>query len=143
MIGSIIHLLRLARAGYVLAHEGVFASVDPMMVPPAARLPLALAKLIARRKLAPGGTRLAAAMGRLGPSYVKLGQFLATRPDVVGPNVVRELEQLQDRVPPFPQERAVQIVEAAFGRPIGEVFHHSTVPKPAGRSSTISVIPLA
>ena len=122
MIGSIIHLLRLARAGSVLAHEGVFASVDPMMVPPAARLPLALAKLIARRKLAPGGTRLAAALGRLGPSYVKLGQFLATRPDVVGPNVVRELEQLQDRVPPFPQERAVQIVEAAFGRPIGEVF---------------------
>ena len=122
MISAIYHLVRLARAGWVLAHEGVFSSVDPTMVPPAARLPLAMAKLIARRRLAPGGSRLAAAMGRLGPSYVKLGQFLATRPDVVGPNVVRELEQLQDRVPPFPQDEAVQIIEAAFGRPIGEVF---------------------
>jgi ubiquinone biosynthesis protein len=122
VIGSIIHLVRLARAGYVLAHEGVFSDVDPMLVPPAARLPLALAKLVARRNLAPGANRLAAAIGRLGPSYVKLGQFLATRPDVVGPAVVRDLESLQDRVAPFDKSIAVDTVEAAFGRPIGEIF---------------------
>jgi ubiquinone biosynthesis protein len=122
VLGSFIHLLRLARAGWVLAHEGVFSNVDPAMVPPAARLPLALAKLIARRQLAPGGFRLANAMGRLGPSYVKLGQFLATRPDVVGPNVVRDLERLQDRVPPFPRDRAVEIVEAAFGCKLADMF---------------------
>ena len=122
MISSLIHILRLARAGYVLAHEGVFAKVDPMLVPPAARLPLALAKLIARRDVTPGTNRLAAAMARLGPSYVKLGQFLATRPDVVGPQVVRDLEMLQDRMPPFPQAVAVAMIEAAFARKVDEVF---------------------
>ena len=122
MIGSIIHLVRLARAGYVLAHEGVFANVDPALVPPAARLPLAIAKLLARRDVKPGTSRLGAAMARLGPSYVKLGQFLATRPDVVGPQVVRDLEMLQDRMPPFPQDVAVATIEAAFGRKIGEIF---------------------
>ena len=122
MISSLIHVLRLARAGYVLAHEGVFANVDPMLVPPAARLPLALAKLLARRDVEAGTHRLAAAMARLGPSYVKLGQFLATRPDVVGPQVVRDLEMLQDRMPPFPQDVAIAMIESAFARKIDEVF---------------------
>ena len=61
-------------------------------------------------------------MARLGPSYVKLGQFLATRPDVVGPQVVRDLEMLQDRMPPFPQAVAVAMIEAAFARKVDEVF---------------------
>ncbi|HYP58153.1 MAG TPA: 2-polyprenylphenol 6-hydroxylase [Beijerinckia sp.] len=119
-------LLRLTRAGFVLAREGVFSDVDPTILPPPARLPLALAKLVARRS---GGSNkgsslgnLPAAINRLGPSYVKLGQFLATRPDVVGPAVVNELERLQDRMAPFPRETAIATIEAAFGRPIEKVF---------------------
>ena len=122
MIGSLFHILRLARAGYVLAHEGVFVNVDPALAPPQARFGLAIARLLARRDVKPGANRLAIAIARLGPSYVKLGQFLATRPDVVGPNVVRELEMLQDRMEPFGRAIAVNTIEAAFGRPLHETF---------------------
>lgn len=116
------HILRLARAGFVLARDGVFSDIDITIMPAAARLPLFLAKLIARRDKGPSLTALSDAMNRLGPSYVKLGQFLASRPDVVGPKVAEHLEQLQDRMPPFPREVAVATIEAAFGRPIAEIF---------------------
>ena len=122
MFAFLGHLGRLARAGFVLAREGVFAGIDPRLVPLEARLPLALARLIARPHVGIGVSRLAVAIQRLGPSYIKLGQFLATRPDVVGAAAVRELESLQDRVAPFPRETAVAIVEAAFGQPITELF---------------------
>ena len=112
------HCLRLARAGFVMAREGVFSNIDPALAPPAARLPLALARLIARRN----ANGLAAAMARLGPSYVKLGQFLATRADIIGPAAVRQLELLQDRMAPFGRDAAVAQIEAAFGKKLDEVF---------------------
>jgi ubiquinone biosynthesis protein len=115
-------IYRLARAGFVLARAGVFSDIDPMLLPPPARPALALAKLVARRGGRPGLANLPAAITALGPSYVKLGQFLATRPDVVGPDVVRHLELLQDRMAPFPRDVAVAAIEAAFGRPLHEVF---------------------
>ncbi len=122
VFGTIGHFWRLAHAGFVLAREGVFSNIDAASLPPSARLPLALARLVARRGAAPPSARLAAAIGRLGPSYVKLGQFLATRPDVVGPAIVRDLEYLQDRMAPFPQAVAERQVTAAFGRPVNEVY---------------------
>ena len=64
--------------------------------------------------------RLAAALTRLGPTYVKLGQFLATRPDVVGVAFARDLETLQDKMPPFPQAEAERTVAAALGKPLSE-----------------------
>jgi len=114
--------LRLARAAYVLARAGVFRDVDPAMLPPAGRLPLAIAKLMGKRSKRPGIKGLPAAISELGPSYVKLGQFLSTRPDVVGANVVRELESLQDRMPAFATEISVATIEAALGQKIGEIF---------------------
>jgi len=115
-------LLRLARAGFVLARAGVFRDVDPTALPPAGRLPLALANLFARRNAGSSLTMLPAAITKLGPSYVKLGQFLATRQDVVGPVVVRHLEALQDRMEAFPRAVAVSTVEASLGRPLARVF---------------------
>jgi ubiquinone biosynthesis protein len=126
-------MLRLARAGFVLARAGVFSDVDPSILPPAARLPLALAKLLGRGVAKTGGAKssgkgtsglanLPGAISRLGPSYVKLGQFLATRPDVVGAAVVKQLERLQDRMEPFPRAVAIATIEAAFGEPLGRVF---------------------
>jgi ubiquinone biosynthesis protein len=106
------HCVRLARAGFVLAREGVFVGVDPQVLPPLARAPLALANLIARRR---GQGGVAAAIDRLGPSYVKLGQFLSTRADIVGPNVVKQLELLQDRMAPFARSIAIQTIERSFG----------------------------
>ncbi len=122
MFATLGHVIRLGRAGFVLAREGVFSDVDAHAVPVEGRLALALAKLLGRARVHGGTAGLVAAVVRLGPSYVKLGQFLATRPDVVGVAAVRDLERLQDRVPAFPRSVAVQTFEAAFGRPIGETF---------------------
>src|SRR5262249_47676744 len=89
------HLVRLGRAGFVFAREGVLALVDPRPLPAPARLGLRLARLIERPTGAGAAVRLSAALTRLGPTYVKLGQFLATRPDVVGVALARDLENLQ------------------------------------------------
>ena len=115
------HVFRLARAGFVLAREGAFVALDPAALPPLARFPLFLANLLARRG-AHGFSGLAAAIDRLGPSYVKLGQFLATRPDIVGARVADELEKLQDRVTPVDRAAAIAALEAAFSAPIGSLF---------------------
>jgi ubiquinone biosynthesis protein len=120
VISAISHLARLARAGFVFAREGVFALVDPALLPLPARAALKLARLIER----PSGenNRLANALTKLGPTYVKLGQFLATRPDVVGVALARDLESLQDKMAPFPQAEAEAAVTAALGKPLSECF---------------------
>ena len=87
-----------------------------------ARPGVRLANLIARRGVERRSTGSPRAIDRLGPSYVKLGQFLATRPDIVGAKLAAELERLQDRMAPASREFAVERVEAAFERPIDEVF---------------------
>jgi ubiquinone biosynthesis protein len=113
------HCLRLARAGFVLAREGVFVGFDPQLLPPLGRAPLALANLIARRNMRGG---VAAAIDRLGPSYVKLGQFLSTRADIVGPKVVSQLELLQDRMSPFPRSVAIETIERSFGAKLETIY---------------------
>jgi ubiquinone biosynthesis protein len=115
------HLARLGRAAYVFAREGVFGIVDPAPLPLPARMGLGIARLIERRG-GDGFNRVAAALTQLGPTYVKLGQFLATRPDVVGVALARDLEQLQDRMPAFPQVEAEATVAAALDKPLSEVF---------------------
>lgn len=117
-------LLRLARAGWVLAREGVLTALPfPEPIPLPIRLALGLARLVERR--VPGESdagRLTRALNRLGPSYVKLGQFLATRPDVVGRRMANDLTALQDNVPPFGEAGARAEIRLAFGREVEEVF---------------------
>src|SRR5579883_977146 len=98
-------MVRLARAGFVLARAGTFSHVDIAILPMSAHLPFAVAKLLGRRQQSQLADTLPEAIAQLGPSYVKLGQFLATRPDVVGPEVALRLERLQDRMAPFPREQ--------------------------------------
>jgi ubiquinone biosynthesis protein len=121
VVAAFGHGLRLARAGFVFAREGTFVDVDPALMPPVARLPLAIANLIAKRNVH-GLTGLSRAVDRLGPSYVKMGQFLSTRPDIVGPKVALELESLQDRVTPMSRQTAIGIIEAAFGAKVDTLF---------------------
>lgn len=66
--------------------------------------------------------RLREALVALGPTFVKLGQALSTRPDLMPPEFVAELGKLQDTVPPFPAARAIAAVETGLGRPLGELF---------------------
>lgn len=122
MISALSHLTRLARAGFVFAREGVFALVDTRPLPLPAKTAIALARLIERSTAKDGSSRLAAALTKLGPTYVKLGQFLATRPDVVGKQIARDLESLQDKMAPFPQSEAEAVVAAAFGKPVADVY---------------------
>lgn len=121
VLSSLGHGIRLAHAAYVFAREGAFLGVDPALLPPVLRLPLAFANLIAKRD-GDGLAGLSRAIDRLGPSYIKLGQFLSTRPDIVGGKVAIELERLQDRVAPMSRETAVAIIEASFGAKIDSVF---------------------
>jgi ubiquinone biosynthesis protein len=121
ILSSLGHGSRLARAAFVFAREGAFVGVDPTLLPPVLRLPLAFANLIAKRD-GDGLAGLSRAIDRLGPSYVKLGQFLSTRPDIVGAKVAMELERLQDRVAPMSRETAVAIIEASFGMKIESLF---------------------
>src|ERR1700745_4157220 len=114
VISAISHLLRLSRAGFVIAREGVFSMVDTRPLPVPAKAALALGRLIERPNAKDGRSRLAIALGKLGPSYVKLGQFLATRPDVVGAAIARDLESLQDKMPPFSQTEAETAIAASF-----------------------------
>jgi len=62
------------------------------------------------------------ALQALGPTYIKLGQVLSTRPDLLPAPYIKELENLQDRIPPFPAEQAKAIIEAELGAPISERF---------------------
>src|SRR3984957_17043776 len=121
VISAITHIARLARAGFVFAREGVFGVVDPSLVPPPGQLALRIARLI-ERPGAKAGPRVSGALTRLGPAYLKLGQFLATRPDVVGVIMARDLESLQDRLPPFPQGEAEAVIATSLERPIAQAF---------------------
>jgi ubiquinone biosynthesis protein len=122
VIAGVAHLTRLGHAGFVLAREGVLALVDTTRLPLPARAAIRVARLIERPASSVAANRLATALTRLGPTYVKLGQFLATRPDVVGVVLARDLETLQDRMPPFPQAEAERTVEVALGKPLSELF---------------------
>ncbi len=122
MISAVSHLVRLSRAGFVFAREGVLALVDTRPLPLPAKTAIALARLIERPTAKDGSSRLASALTKLGPTYVKLGQFLATRPDVVGKNIARDLESLQDKMAPFPQAQAEAAVASAFGKPLHDVY---------------------
>jgi ubiquinone biosynthesis protein len=77
---------------------------------------------LGRRLDAPRGQRLREALETLGPIFVKFGQVLSTRRDLLPLDLANELALLQDRVAPFPGEVAVREIERGLGKPIGELF---------------------
>jgi ubiquinone biosynthesis protein len=66
--------------------------------------------------------RLRLALEALGPIFVKFGQILSTRRDLLPPDIADELERLQDNVPPFPSEQAIALIETALGQPVEQLF---------------------
>ncbi len=68
------------------------------------------------------GEALRKTLEELGPIFIKFGQALSTRPDILPPDIAQELCKLQDKVPPFPSEKALEIIEATFGRSAFQVF---------------------
>jgi len=120
MIRVFRNLARLTVIGYTLArHDALFPGDITDSLPTLAFL----GRLVTRRNV-PGrpGQRLAAALSALGPTFIKLGQALSTRSDLVGDQIAADLAQLQDRLPPFPGAEARAIIERELGRPIDRLF---------------------
>jgi ubiquinone biosynthesis protein len=118
------NIARLLHAGFVLARYDALLPPDQLKQAPwPARAALKIAKL-GRSDQLKGGEQnhLTAALTRLGPSYIKLGQFLATRPDMIGAKRAFELKVLQDRLPAFPDAEARAMVEQELGKPIAELY---------------------
>jgi ubiquinone biosynthesis protein len=127
MPAALLNTLRLARAGIVLAQYGVRFVPKGMPVP----LPLKIARIVTLpiglitapfREGEPRSARVATALAKLGPSYMKLGQFLATRADVIGPELADDLRQLQDKAEPFSMAEAREAVERALGGKLEDHF---------------------
>lgn len=133
-MGNIAAGLRLIRASFVLAREGVLSALPLSDAGFAAACAQKGARLLARRgaksadkaagaaALRSRAEHMSRAMNRLGPSYIKFGQFLATRPDIVGREAAQDLSALQDRVKPFPQSQAIAQVEKTLNRPLKQAF---------------------
>jgi ubiquinone biosynthesis protein len=133
--------LRLVRAGWIMTREGVVAALPGEELSGLPYLGWRVAKLFTRRKARKLGRteRLADAVTRLGPSYVKLGQFLATRPDVVGTDIAVDLAQLQDKMATFPQAESVASIEASLGRPVDALY--ASFGEPVAAASIAQVHP--
>ncbi len=79
------------------------------------------------------GARLRLALQDLGPIFIKFGQILSTRRDLLPEDIADELMLLQDRVPPFDSQKAVALIESQLGRKIGEVFSRFDIEPLAAR----------
>jgi ubiquinone biosynthesis protein len=131
MASALRNILRLTRAGLTLGGYG--ADLIPKGVPlpwpvraGAVAMKVATAPIRAltwpfRRKVAKDA-RIATALTRLGPSYIKLGQFLATRGDLLPAPIVKDLRHLQDRLPPFSMAEAQRAIEDTFGGKVSDHF---------------------
>ena len=120
-----MRLTRLSRILFVAWRYGL----DELAVSGAAAssgsrwaLVLARAFRFGRRFDAPRGARLRMALESLGPIFVKFGQVLSTRRDLLPADVADELARLQDRVPPFPSAQAINEIERGLGKPLADVF---------------------
>ncbi len=138
MIRAVRNMRHLFRIMNVLAqHDALF----PLERIGAMRDLVYAFTLINRRKRAgrqPPGRRLATALAKLGPSFIKLGQALSTRPDLIGAEVAADLADLQDRLPPFPFTQARKILEEDFDRPPEELYR-SFDPTPIAAASIAQV----
>ncbi len=116
--------LRLWRIARTLArHDALIPREYLDAMPPSLKLArLVLGFGLTQDKDLPPGQRLARALESLGPAHIKLGQVLATRPDLVGADIARALESLQDRLPPFPTAEARAAIEHEFGKPLDTMF---------------------
>jgi ubiquinone biosynthesis protein len=129
MFASLRHITRLTRTAFILARYDLvlpreFVADIPEGTRRGTRIFGRLARLTARksRDLQPLEVRATAALEELGPAYVKFGQVMATRGDIVGPDLARALSVLQDRMAPFHTAEAEAIIERQLKKPVDELF---------------------
>jgi ubiquinone biosynthesis protein len=125
MFAAAGHFLRLFKIARTLARHDALFPLDLLAVPQALATALKLLTVFNRRHVnaaIPPGERFAHALEELGPTFIKLGQALATRPDIAGDDVAEALTRLQDRLPPFPGAEARAIIAAELGQPVDALF---------------------
>ncbi len=136
MTTSARHILRLLGWGRTLARHGALRIIeDGASTPPLVRRLSRIARLGARQPRRPD---YATAFQAIGPAAIKLGQSLATRPDIVGLEATHNLLTLQDRLPPTPFAPIRVEIEAGLGRPIEALFN-SFDEEPVGSASVAQV----
>jgi ubiquinone biosynthesis protein len=119
MLWSLLLSLRLLRGARVLAKHDALSAVEAAgFAPPW----VVLLRRLSRRVPGRPGQKLARALTELGPSFIKLGQFLATRADLLGEEMAADLAELQDRLPPFPAAEARQAIEQEFDQSVDALF---------------------
>ncbi len=113
---AIFSYARLIRAGFVLSREGAFSLISTKELPKSAKFAIGFLRLIERRSVRKTGRveRLTKALNKLGPTYVKFGQILASRPDIVGEEIAKDLSKLQDRMDPFDEKLVPEILKQAL-----------------------------
>ncbi len=119
MFAMFSHLFNLGRAGFVLARSALVSEDMLAAMPAGPRTLLKSVRIGAANR--PAGN-LVATITALGPSHIKLGQFLATRPDIIGAEIATRLSELQDRLAPFAQSDALAEIERGLGAPVAELF---------------------
>ena len=138
MPSALANLFRVWKIARTLArHDALFPAEYRALMPANVRF---LRRVLGSGRTADGtapGYRLARALESLGPAHIKLGQVLATRPDLVGADVAEALESLQDRLPPFSSQEARSVVEAEFARPLERLFLHFGEPVAAASISQV------
>jgi ubiquinone biosynthesis protein len=136
MTTAVVHLVRLLRWGRTLARHGALRGIErDVLVPSRVRQIARIARFGAR---VPDQPRYAEAFESLGPAAIKLGQALATRPDLVGVEAAADLARLQDNLPPVPFAQIRAAIEAGLGKPIDEMFQ-SIDPIAVGAASIAQV----
>ena len=130
------HILRLLRWGRILARHGALRGLekDP-------NVPVQVKRLFRIARLGtfqPKEPDYAGAFRAIGPAAIKLGQTLATRPDIVGEEAARNLLYLQDDLPPVDYSEIAEQIETGLGKPISELFQ-SISPDPVGAASIAQV----
>ena len=124
---------RLLKTAFVLArHDALIPAEYARNVPWFMRFVGWVSRLFALRDRAKNpGERFARALEKLGPAYIKVGQILATRSDMLDPEFSRGLSRLKDQVPAFSRDKAIERIEKEFGKPWQDIFKTFSQPKAA------------
>ncbi len=123
MLRDLRNLARLAGIAWTLGRHDALFPLDIIRLPAVVDWPIRFFSRSVRRKttLRPG-QRLALALRELGPTFIKLGQTLSTRPDLIGADVAEDLSGLQDRLPPFSTAEAKATIAREFDGPLDALF---------------------
>ncbi|MEZ5691067.1 MAG: 2-polyprenylphenol 6-hydroxylase [Rickettsiales bacterium] len=120
MFTGLRNSFRLFNIARILAKEDALFLIDDLEISPILSVVCRIftSKKLDKRK----GERLARAIERLGPTFIKLGQALSTRSDLIGEDIANDLSGLRDKLPAFPSDVAKRTVEEEFGLPLTEIF---------------------